>query len=202
MSNRYQPRRPGQTRRLDPVIYRRRRIVFGGGAILIIVLIWTGISSIFGAASNPSQTVGSALAAGQPCAPGAVVVTANIGDGTTDKASFGSNEVPYLAFTLQNVGAVSCTFAAGSDVAFYEITSGAETIWTSQDCKSERSPTTVTLEPGKAVKSSPSAWGRVSSSSAGGCSDGQPAVAAGGASYHLVATVNGVISKDVQFVLN
>lgn len=207
MSNRF-PQRP--KRKLDPIIYRRRRIFFGSAGLVVILLLWWLVGSIVGAVSNmfnptPQASISAPVAqAGQPCAPGTVSVTAYIGDeNKVSAASFDKGVDPYLWFTVTNIGSVSCTFDAGSAVSFYTITSGSETIWDSSHCESgERVNQVVTLEPQKAVGPNPSTWMRVYSSASGGCSTGQKPVKAGGASYHLTATVGGVISNDVQFVLN
>lgn len=206
MSNRI-PQRP--KRRLDPVIYRRRRIFFGSAAIVVILLVWWVVGSVVGAVTNffnpqPQAAISApAQQAGQPCAPGTVSVTAGIGDANmTSAATFAKGVQPYLWLTVTNNGTVACTFDVGSAVSFYKITSGSETIWDSMDCdRSQDSNTLMTLQPAQEVKSTPATWMRVYSSSSG-CSTGQKPVSGGGASYHLTATVGGVVSNDVQFVLN
>lgn len=208
MSNRFPQRPPRPRRKLDPVIYRRRRIFFGSAALVVIALVWWAVASI-GAAVNswihpvpqPSDTV--AAQAGGPCAPGAVSVVAGIGDESAVNATtFAKGVNPYLWFTVTNNGAVACTFDAGSAVSFFKITSGSETIWDSAKCdRSQDANAVITLQPAQSQSSSPSTWLRVYSSDSG-CSTGQKEVPGGGASYHLTAIVGGVISNDVQFVLN
>jgi hypothetical protein len=187
----------------------RRRIVFGTGGLLVIALLWWIISGIvgfvggiFSPAAAPTASA-PVIVAGAPCAPGTVQVIAGIGDSTqTSQASFAKGENPFVWFSLTNNGTVACTFDAGSSVSFYSITSGSETIWDSHDCdRSADASAVITLQPGETQKSGASTWLRVYSSSTG-CSTGQTPVAGNGASYHLQATVNGVISNDVQFVLN
>jgi hypothetical protein len=208
MSNRF-PQRP--KRKLDPIIYRRRRIFFGSAALIVIILLVSIISGISNAIHNlthpevqaSATTSAPATAAGQPCAPGAVSVIAGIGDANkTNAASFAKGINPYLWFTLTNNSTVACTFDAGSKVSFFKITSGSQTIWDSSNCdRSQDVNAVVTLQPSQPISSSPSTWLRVYSSS-NGCSTGQKLAPAAGASYHLTATVGGVISNDVQFVLN
>lgn len=206
MSNRF-PQRP--KRKLDPIIYRRRRIFFGSAALIVILLLWWIIGSIAGAVNSmfnpdPQPSISAPAAqAGQPCAPGTVTVIAGIGDeNKTSAASFAKGVNPYLWFTLTNNGTVACTFDAGSAVSFYKITSGSETIWDSMHCdRSQDVNAVITLQPAQEISSEASSWLRVYSTTAG-CSTGQKAVVGGGASYHLTATVGGVISNDVQFVLN
>jgi hypothetical protein len=56
----------------------------------------------------------------------------------------------------------------------------------------------VTLQPGEPVKSTPSEWVRVRSST-NGCGAGQVIVDAG--AYNITAKVNGVLSQPNQFLL-
>jgi len=56
----------------------------------------------------------------------------------------------------------------------------------------------VTLKPGEPVKSTPSEWVRVRSST-NGCGAGQVIVDAG--AYNITAKVNGVLSQPNQFLL-
>ena len=206
MSNRIPPR---PRRKLDPVIYRRRRIFFGSAAVIVVILVISIVNGIAGAIhnlTNPASAASpttTALAAGLPCAPGTVQVIAGIGDANkTSASSFAKGATPYLWLTLTNNGTVACTFDAGSKVSAFKITSGSETIWDSMNCdRSQDVNAVITLLPGQSQSSTPSTWMRVYSSSTG-CSTGQKAVAGGGASYHLTATVNGVTSSDVQFILN
>jgi hypothetical protein len=166
------------------------------------------VGTVVGAVNNlfhptPQASISAPAAqAGQPCAPGTVTVIAGIGDANkTSSSTFAKGENPYLWFTLTNNGSVACTFDAGSAVSFYKITSGSETIWDSMHCdRTQDTNAVVTLQPTQALSSEASTWMRVYSSTSG-CSTGQKPVAGGGASYHLTATVGGVISNDVQFVL-
>lgn len=208
MSNRFPQRASRPRKKLDPVIYRRRRIFFGSSALVVILIGWWGISSVVGMVNgifnpNPQPSDSVAAVAGAPCAPGVVNVTAGIGDASKVSAtSFAKGVNPYLWFDITNNGTVACTFDAGSAVSFFKITSGTETIWDSANCdRSQDTNAVITLQPAQTQSSNPSTWLRVSSSSTG-CSTGQNPVTAGGASYHLTATVGGVMSNDVQFVLN
>ena len=186
----------------------RRRIVFGTGGLLVIALLWwivSGVVGFVGGIFSPAAapTAAPTIVAGAPCAAGTVQVIAGIGDqAQNSSASFAKGENPFIWFSVTNNGTVACTFDAGSSVSFYSITSGSQTIWDSHDCdRSADASAIITLQPGETQKSGASTWLRVYSSSTG-CSTGQDPVAGGGASYHLQATVNGVISNDVQFVLN
>ena len=200
---------PPRTRRnVDPAIYRRRRIFFGTAALVVIALLWALIQGIIGfvggffaPAAAPTPT--TAVVAGGPCVDGAVQVLAHVGDqGQTPATAFAKGENPFIWFTVTNNGNVACTFDAGSSVSFYTITSGDRVFWDSHDCdRSQDVNAIITLQPGETKPSGASNWLKVFSSSTG-CSTGQESVPTGGASYHLQATVNGVVSNDVQFVLN
>ena len=207
MSNRF-PQRP--KRKLDPIIYRRRRIFFGSAALIVILLLWWLIGSVVGAVNNffnptPQASISAPAAqAGQPCAPGTVSVIAGIGDeNKTSAASFAKGVNPYLWFTLTNNGSVACTFDAGSAVSFYKITSGSETIWSSENCdRTGLTSSMVTLKPNEPMTAPIGEWYRVKSSSSG-CGADQAPVTAGGASYHLSVEVGTAMSQDtVQFILN
>lgn len=193
----------------------RRRI---GALVVLVLVVWlliSLISAVFGwvghlfnpggstpstsQSASPSAEASGAVAA---CAPGVVTVNAVIGDGKTAFSSFAPGVNPKLWFTLTNTGRVACTFNVGSAVQFFTITSGAETIWTSKQCdRSKDTDAIIKLDPSVALKSNPSPWVRVRSSDSG-CGANQTQAIAGGASYHVKAEVNGVISNDVQFILN
>jgi hypothetical protein len=84
------------------------------------------------------------------------------------------------------------------------ITSGTEKIWSSKDCQTGAVSAKTTLQPGVAVKSTPFAWTRTRSNPAACSATNAPQVKAGGASYHLTVTVNGVTSAKAdsrQFLL-
>lgn len=196
-------------------MFMRRRIgalvVF---ALVVWLLIWA-VSGIFGWVGhlfNPGGSSASTSQSASPspeasgdvtaCAPGTVTVKAFIGDGKTAFSSFAPGVNPKLWFTLTNTGRVPCTFNAGLAVQFFTITSGAETIWTSKQCnRAGDTDQIIRLEPSVSLGRDPFTWLRVRSSDTG-CGANQTQAIAGGASYHVKAEVNGVISNDVQFILN
>jgi len=194
--------------------FRRRRITVLVIAALLIWGIWAGVSAVVSSVNaifgGKPQTGSSAAANGTSgssstpttCLANGIEVTVFIGDGKSPKSSFSASETPQLWFNIVNTSDKACYFNVGSKVQTYKITSGSETIWTSGDCdRSQDINFRKLLAPG-AVNSSPiGSWKKVRSSSTG-CGAGQQAVVAGGASYHLTVTVNGVTSNDVQFILN
>jgi hypothetical protein len=134
-----------------------------------------------------------------------VIVQASVGVDTTPQSVFAANVQPSFMFTVTNTGTETCNFNAGSKVSFFTVTSGEEVIWDNKDCKTRATSDidfVVALQPGIPTPSSPSTWQRVRSSSTGCDATTEKAVTGAGASYHLVATVNGVKSESVQFILN
>ena len=194
--------------------FRRRRITVLVIAALLIWGIWAGVSAVVSSVNaifgGKPQTGSSAAANGTSgsgstpttCLANGIELQVFIGDGKSPKSSFASSETPQLWFTITNTSDKPCYFNVGSRAQNYKITSGAETIWTSADCdRSNDVDSRLLLQPG-AVNTSPAGpWEKVHSSSTG-CGANQSPVIAGGASYHVTATVNGVTSNDVQFILN
>ena len=190
--------------------YTRRRIVVLAVLVTVVALIWWAIStivgfvnSIFHPAAQPSASVSATGDPNALCAPGAVAVIAGVGNQAgVNATSFAANETPFLWFKLTNNSTQPCTFDAGSAGVFFKISSGSTVYWDTHDCdRSQDTSNPIVLQPGATVTSQTSSWMKVSSSSTG-CSTGQKAVPTGGASYHMVAVVNGVVSSDVQFMLN
>jgi hypothetical protein len=84
----------------------------------------------------------------------------------------------------------------------YVISSGEERIWSSKDCQTGATPLDQVLEPGVAITTTPFAWNRTRSDAAA-CDAERTAVIAGGATYRLETSVNGVLSDDsAPFILN
>ena len=214
MSNPRNPRNQRGPRRrpqqLTPEVYRRRRIVVGTGLLVVVVIvvlilkaIFGFIAGLFGGGVQATPTPSATADASSACATGAVSVLAGIGDQSEASSNrFAAADTPYLWFSLTNNSANPCTFDAGTAVSFFKITSGSTVIWDSHQCdRTQDASSPIVLQPGATVASQPATWMKVYSS-ATGCSTGQKAVPTKGASYHLTATVNGVTSSDVQFMLN
>mgnify|MGYP000036993230 CR=1 FL=1 len=188
-----------------------RRIVVLAALLLVIGLLWAGVSAVVGwvgglfGGAKPAATASVSQTPGVPgpCRSADISVLAVVGDGSKPQSVFASGTNPKLWFTITNTSSVACNFALGTDVQDYKITSGAETIWDNANCLGSTSPYTALLQPGVATPAPTITWERVHSSSTG-CDQAtkQGAATGGGASYHLVVTVNGVKSNDVQFILN
>jgi hypothetical protein len=200
-------------------VYRRRRLVVGFGllavlVIIILLVVRPGASSGESTSGAPSAgSVGATDTAtdaaqalvpeasvavdGAPCEPAQVQV-----DAVTDAVSYEAGQQPQLSLSLTNTGTNSCLINAGTAAQVFTITSGAETYWNSTDCQTESSDSQVTLKPGILVSSStPIAWDRTRSA-IDTCDavtrDGAPA---GGASYNLSVSVDGVASASAKQIL-
>ncbi len=178
-------------------VIRRRRLL---GLIILAAIIWgiwAGISAVVGLFTGGNHKAPAKIEA---CAAGVVSVNAYAGDGVKHQDTFDAATRPYIWFSLINNGKVSCTFNAGPAVQFFRIKSGAQIIWSSEQC--DRTGLTnqdIVLKPGQPQTSPPSQWFRVYSSNTG-CGVGQAPALPG--AYSLVAEVNKVQSTNFeQFAL-
>ena len=204
-----------QRNRPSATTYRNRRIIALAVLAVVVVIVWNVVAGVVGFVSSifhhgtpkPTATASAPVTPGAiaDCAPGTVSVQANVGVDSTPQSVFAAKVKPSFWFTLTNSGSVACNFNAGSKVSFFTVTSGKEVIWDNKDCKTRATSDVdyvIALQPNSPIAATPSTWERVHSSSTGCDATTEKAVPAGGASYHLVATVNGVKSPDVQFILN
>lgn len=182
-------------------VYWRRRLLVLLGVLAVIVIIILIVARPGGGkpAAINTNTPHTAVAAVAACKASAVKVV-----GVTDAVSYAAGVHPQLSLSITNTGSTACSFKDGSDQQLYVITSGSEKIWSSKDCQTGAVSATTTLQPGVAVKSTPFAWDRTRSNPAACSATNAPQVIAGGASYHLTVTVNGVTSAKAdspQFIL-
>jgi len=193
--------------------YWRRRLVVGLGllAVIIVIILIVGRLGSGGtpaadtkpASSStpaPEETEAPAATDGAACADGVVSVVP-----ITDQDSYAAGAQPLLSLSITNTGTTACSFAAGSDVQEYVVSSGEERIWSSKDCQSAPVADVRTLEPGATLTTTPFAWGltRSEPDNPAICEAGQPTVITGGATYRLGVSVNGVESADDKsFILN
>jgi hypothetical protein len=182
-------------------VYWRRRLLVLLGVLAVIVIIILIVARPGGGKPAPhiTNTATTPPVAASPCKASNVKVV-----GVTDALSYAAGVDPQISLTITNTGSAACSFKAGSDQQAYVITSGTEKIWSSKDCFPGTASPPTTLQPGVAVKTSPFAWPRTRSNSAACSATNAPQVVAGGASYHLTVTVNGVTSAKAdssQFIL-
>jgi hypothetical protein len=182
-------------------VYWRRRLLVLLGVVAVIVIVILIVARPGGGKPTPlgTKTAHTPVAAAAACKASDVKVV-----GVTDALSYAAGVDPQLSLTITNTGSTACSFKDGSDQQVYVITSGSEKIWSSKDCQTGAVSATTTLQPGVAVKSTPFPWDRTRSNPAACSATNAPQVIAGGASYHLTVTVNGVASAKTdspQFVL-
>jgi hypothetical protein len=193
--------------------YWRRRLVVGLGLLAVIIVIILIVVRPGSGGTPAADTVPSATTTPPPaeeetppagdataCAEGSVTVVP-----ITDQDSYAAGAQPLLSLSITNNGTTACTFAAGSDVQEYIISSGEERIWSSKDCQSAPVADVRTLEPATTLTTTPFAWGLTRSEPDNPeiCEPGQPTVITGGATYRLGVSVSGVAStEDKSFLLN
>ncbi|GAA2044670.1 hypothetical protein GCM10009819_34650 [Agromyces tropicus] len=144
-----------------------------------------------------SEEPAEPAADGDPCRAGQITVEA-----VTDATVYAAGEQPKLSVTITNTGSNTCVMNVGTSAQVFAVTSGSDTYWTSTDCQVDAVDAEVSIAPGSPVSSSePITWDRTRSS-ADTCGGERSTVPAGGASYHLGVTVNGIASADTkQFLL-
>ncbi len=201
-------------------VYWRRRLVVGLGllaVLVIVILIIVRPGSSSGepsgtpaarsiapepgtAADAPSNTIPDETTEvdGAPCNPSKVRVEA-----ITDAVDYDPGELPQLSLSVTNTGKNSCVLNAGTKKQVFTITSGQEVYWTSTDCQTDPIDAEVTLKPGVPISSAaPIGWDRTRSSKETCDVATREAAPAGGASYHLSVTVDGIESASPkQFLI-
>lgn len=204
--------------RQPKTVYWRRRLVVGLGllaVLVIIILIIVRPGSSRGEPSDPTTPVASATAQATDAppvetpkpsapAPGAACSAANVQvEAITDAVNYEPGQKPQLSLSVTNTGTTSCTLNAGTAKQVFTITSGKDVYWTSTDCQKESADAEVTLEPGVPVSSSePVPWDRTRSAKDTCDVAARDAAPAGGASYHLLVSVDGIESATPkQFLL-
>jgi hypothetical protein len=199
-------------------VYWRRRLVVGLGllfiiAIIVLIVVRPGAGKALPDASPspttsadaaaPAAAAGAATSApaGAPvaCDPAAVTVEA-----LTDAVTYQPGQKPELSLSITNTGTVPCVINAGTAKQVFTISSGQDIYWTSTDCQSAAADAQVTLAPGVPVSSTtPISWDRVRSNAATCDAATRTAAPAGGASYHLAVSVDGIASTTPkQFILD
>ncbi|TFB84470.1 hypothetical protein E3O44_15440 [Cryobacterium algoricola] len=192
-------------------VYWRRRLIVGLGLLFVIVIIVLIVvrpgSGGSQPAPTPSATTGTDAPAAAPaadaapaaCDPAAVTVEA-----LTDAVTYQPGQKPELSLSITNTGTVPCVINAGTSKQIFTISSGQDIYWTSTDCQSAAADAEVTLQPGVPVSSTtPIAWDRVRSNAATCDESTRAAAPAGGASYHLAVSVDGIASATPkQFILD
>ena len=199
-------------------VYRRRRFVVGLGllavlVILFLIIVKPGASN--GDADSPKKAAvdstesaaptdgGSAIPEvatavdGATCDPAAVQVAA-----LTDANTYAEGVLPQLSLSLTNIGTTDCVINAGNATQVFTIMSGADVYWTSTDCQTNPIDAQVTLKPGVVMPlATPIPWDRTRSAVDTCQTETRTAVPAGGASYYLHVTVDGIEAAEPALMI-
>ena len=166
--------------------------------IIVLILVRPGSGAPTPTASTPApiSTSGDDKQDAKACDPANIQLTA-----ITDKNGYDAGETPLISMSITNTGATACTINAGTDAQEYVILSGTEQYWSSRDCQADAAATETTLQPSIPQSTNPFPWDRTRSATTT-CDAARPAVAAGGASYHLTVKLGDLESADSkQFLL-
>ena len=184
-----------------PGVYWKRRALVLLGLVAIVVIIALiimrpGSGTPAATTKPPSPTATSIAEGAKACDPADIQLTA-----ITDKNGYSIGETPLISMSITNTGSTACTINAGTDAQEYLILSGTEQYWSSRDCQADEAPTETTLQPDVPQSTNPFPWDRTRSTTTT-CDAARPAVAAGGASYHLTVKLGDLESADSkQFLL-
>lgn len=129
------------------------------------------------------------------CAEGQLAVTALV-----SQESYAEGEYPQLALSVENTGDAPCTANLGTSGIEFVITSGDDEVWRSADCQADSEDLAAILDPGEPEQTEWLEWDRTRSST-DTCDAMRDPVAAGGATYHLRASVAGVQSAETASFL-
>ncbi|WP_104136111.1 MULTISPECIES: hypothetical protein [unclassified Cryobacterium] len=199
-------------------VYRRRRFVVGLGVlavlvILFLIIVQPGVSKSDadspkkpGAATTETATPTDAATAipevttavdGSACDPSAVAVAA-----ITDATNYATGVLPQLSLSLTNIGTTACVINAGNAQQVFTVMSGEDVYWTSTDCQTNPIDAEVTLKPGVVMPlATPISWDRTRSAVDTCQTETRTAVPAGGASYYLHVTVDGIEAADPALMI-
>ena len=186
-----------------PAVYWKRRAIVLIGLLAVIVIIVLIVVRPGGATPTATETKTPA-ATNAPVetdeAPACTAEQVSLA-AVTDKGGYNAGEEPLISMTITNIGAAPCTIDAGTGAQEYIIASGTEQYWSSRDCQADPLEAEVILEPGVPKSTTPFPWDRTRSAT-DTCTGDRPAVAAGGASYHLTVKLGELESAATkQFLL-
>ncbi|TFD87857.1 hypothetical protein [Cryobacterium serini] len=199
-------------------VYRRRRFLVGLGLLAVLVILFLiimqpGASKGDADASKSPAAAGANSAAptdaattipetatavaGAACDPSAVEVAA-----ITDATNYAADALPQLSLSLTNIGTTDCVINAGNARQVFTVMSGADVYWTSTDCQTNPIDAQVTLKPGVVMPLAAAiTWDRTRSAVDTCAAEARTAVPAGGASYYLHVTVDGIEAADPALMI-
>jgi hypothetical protein len=196
-------------------VYWRRRLMVGFGLLAVLVIIFLIIvkpGSSSGEPGGARKPVASSAATDAPSKQAAAPKPALDGacdaanvqvEAITDAVKYEPGQLPKLSLSITNTGSTACAINAGTSKQVFTVTSGKDVYWTSSDCQTDPADAQVTLKPGVPISSAePVAWDRTRSAKDTCDAATRDAAPAGGASYFLTVTVDGIASSTPkQFML-
>lgn len=138
----------------------------------------------------PEEGDGSAA-----CTPEQLLITP-----ITDAVTYATGQQVQMSFQIQNVSADPCRLNVGTTQQSYQVRTGDQVVYRSDDCPVDEVDQIVELAPGVPQRTLPVTWDRTASSPET-CASPREQVVGGGASYHLSITVSGVASASEQQVI-
>ena len=207
-----------QVGRQSSRVYRRRRFVVGLGLLAVLVILFLIVvqpgaskgdadaaktsaadSTESAAPTDAATTIPETATAvdGAACDPSAVQVAA-----ITDATNYAADALPQLSLSLTNIGTTDCVINAGNARQVFTVMSGSDVYWTSTDCQTNPIDAQVTLKPGVVMPlATPITWDRTRSAVDTCEAETRTAVPAGGASYYLHVTVDGVEAAEPALMI-
>lgn len=195
-------------------VYRRRRFVVGLGLLFVLLILFLIIvqPGAKGDADSPGAPAAETTAPtdsatsipevatavdGSACDPSAVQVAA-----ITDATTYAAGALPQLSLSLTNIGTTDCVINAGNAKQVFTVLSGTDVYWSSTDCQTNPIDAEVTLKPGVVMPlATPITWDRTRSAVDTCQTETRTAVPAGGASYYLHVSVDGIDAADPALMI-
>ena len=132
----------------------------------------------------------------EACAAGALEL-----EPILDKRAYGEGENPQLTLSVTNVGSVDCLVNVGTSAQVFEISSGVDVWWRSNDCIVDPQDQWVTIAAGQSAKTgTPVVWDRTRSYPDTCDAEKRPA-APRGATYNLTVKLDEIASPEKSFTL-
>ncbi len=195
-------------------MYRRRRLVVFIGLLLVLGLLTAGVvaiaSSLGGKAepvaqpTNGPEPQGTGTAApgtsgtASPSAKATPVCDLNLVTvaASTDAGSYAAGKNPVLGMKVTNGGATPCQVNVGTSQMEFQVTSGADRIFSSRDCQASSEDLVKTILPGKSETAN-FVWQRNRTTE--GCSvvNAKP----GAGTYVFTASLGNKVSQKAVFQL-
>ena len=132
----------------------------------------------------------------EACAAGALEL-----EPILDKSAYGPDDLPQLTMKITNVGSVDCLVNVGTSAQEYEISSGVDVWWRSNDCVVEPTDMWRKILAGQTEQTeTPVIWDRTRSYPDTCDAEERPS-APRGATYNLTVKLNDLASAEKSFTL-